>query len=284
MTTSQEQRHIFYDCCLGIEAYQLSGIVQKFPNHFHECYVIGFIEGGCRHLWCRGSEYDLSRGDLILFNPKDNHFCSPMNGELLDYRALNIPVPVMKKAAADITGKEFVPQFTVNVVYHSDITTSLADVYNAIVTDASPFEKEEAFFFLLEQILKEHSAPYEEHNGVFLDSAIADTCEYLKEHYSENITLEELTEQIHLSKSWLLHTFTKQTGVSPYRYLQSIRLEEAKKLLEQAVPPIDAAARAGFTDQSHFTRFFKDFTGLTPKQYQKIFTESGRDTTAGTEE
>ena len=93
-----------------------------------------------------------------------------------------------------------------------------------------------------------------------------------------------MTEQIHLSKSWLLHTFTKQTGVSPYRYLQSIRLEEAKKLLEQAVPPIDAAARAGFTDQSHFTRFFKDFTGLTPKQYQKIFTESGRDTTAGTEE
>ena len=79
--------HIFYDSCLGIEAYQLSGIVQKFPNHFHECYVVGFIEGGCRHLWCRGSEYDLSKGDLILFNPKDNHFCSPMNGELLDYRA-----------------------------------------------------------------------------------------------------------------------------------------------------------------------------------------------------
>ena len=51
MTTSQEQRHIFYDSCLGIEAYQLSGIVQKFPNHFHECYVVGFIEGGCRHLW-----------------------------------------------------------------------------------------------------------------------------------------------------------------------------------------------------------------------------------------
>ena len=53
MTTSQEQRHIFYDSCLGIEAYQLSGIVQKFPNHFHECYVVGFIEGGCRHLWCQ---------------------------------------------------------------------------------------------------------------------------------------------------------------------------------------------------------------------------------------
>lgn len=284
MTTSQEQRHIFYDSFLGIEAYQLSGIVQKFPNHFHECYVIGFIEGGCRHLWCRGREYDLSRGDLILFNPKDNHFCSPLNGELLDYRALNIPVPVMKKAAADITGEEFIPQFTVNVVYHSDITSSLADVYNAVVNGAAPFEKEEAFFFLLEQILKEHSAPYEEHSESFLDSAVAETCNYLRKHYSENITLEELTEQIHLSKSWLLHNFTKQTGVSPYRYLQSIRLVEAKKLLEEGVAPIDAAIGAGFTDQSHFTRFFKDFTGLTPKQYQKIFTEPGSRQPAGREE
>ncbi len=91
-----------------------------------------------------------------------------MNGELLDYRALNITVPVMKKAAADITGKEFVPQFTVNVVYHSDITTSLADVYNAIVTDASPFEKKRKRSFPSGTDFKEHSAPYEEHNGVFL--------------------------------------------------------------------------------------------------------------------
>lgn len=284
MTSSQEQRHIFYDSLLGIEAYQLSGIVQKFPNHFHECYVIGFIEGGCRHLWCCGREYDLTRGDLILFNPRDNHFCSPMNGELLDYRALNIPVETMKKAAADITGKEFIPHFNVNVVYHSDITTLLEDVYNAVVSGAAPFEKEEAFFFLLEQVLKEHARPYEEREASFLDSAVADTCRYLKEHFSENITLEELTEQIHLSKSWLLHNFTKQTGVSPYRYLQSIRLEEARKLLEQGVVPIDAANRAGFTDQSHFTRFFKDFTGLTPKQYQKIFAEAGQDAAAGREE
>ena len=57
------------------------GIVQKFPNHFHEFYVLGFIEGGKRHLWCRGEEYDVSTGDLILFNPRDNHYCAPINGE-----------------------------------------------------------------------------------------------------------------------------------------------------------------------------------------------------------
>lgn len=283
MSTATEQRHIFYDGFLGIEAYQLSGIVQKFPNHFHEFYVIGFIEGGCRHLWCKGAEYDLTKGDLILFNPRDNHYCAPINGELLDYRALNIPVEVMKKAAADITGQEFTPCFTKNVVYHSDITASLADVYSAIVEGAGPFEKEEAFFFLLEQVLREHSAPFEESGASGTDDAVKIVCEYLENHFAENVTLEELTDLIHLSKSWLIHNFTRQTGVSPYRYLQSIRIEKAKKLLEQPVPLIEASSQAGFTDQSHFTRFFKDFTGLTPKQYQKIFTESGSRKSAGME-
>ena len=43
MSQIQEQRHVYYDCDLAIEAYNLSGIVQKFPNHFHEYYVIGFV-------------------------------------------------------------------------------------------------------------------------------------------------------------------------------------------------------------------------------------------------
>ena len=46
MIQEQEQRRVYYDKDLKIEAYNLSGVVQKFPNHFHEYYVIGFVEGG----------------------------------------------------------------------------------------------------------------------------------------------------------------------------------------------------------------------------------------------
>lgn len=74
------------------------------------------------------------------------------------------------------------------------------------------------------------------------------------------------------SKSYMLRSFTKQIGVSPYRYLQNVRLNKAKAFLEQGIAPIDAASMAGFSDQSHFTNFFKEFIGLTPKQYQRIFT------------
>lgn len=276
MNDTLEQRHIYYDHDLEIEAYRLSGIVQKFPNHFHEYYVIGFVEGGKRHLWCKNKEYDLSVGDLILFNPRDNHYCSPIGDELLDYRAVNINPDIMRKAVYEITQENCLPHFTQNVVFQSDITQALAVLYDAILQKAPAFEKEEALFFLLEQVLQEYARPFDENLTMKPNKQIEALCRYMEEHYSDNITLDELLSMSSFGKSYLLRAFTKQVGVSPYRYLQTIRLTQAKKLLEQGVAPISAAIMAGFSDQSHFTHFFKEFIGLTPKQYQRIFSDDSQ--------
>lgn len=53
----KEARMVVYDDELRIEAYRLEGIVQPFPNHFHEYYVIGFMESGERVLSCKNPEY-----------------------------------------------------------------------------------------------------------------------------------------------------------------------------------------------------------------------------------
>lgn len=271
MIQEQEQRHVYYDSDLKIEAYNLSGVVQKFPNHFHEYYVIGFIEGGRRHLWCKNQEYEVSAGDLILFNPRDNHYCAPIDGEPLDYRAVNIQSEVMEQAVKEITGQQFIPHFTQNVVFHSDITQSVAALYHTILHRSLKLEKEEALFFLLEQVIQEFSTPFKEEDVLAQDERIQALCGYMEEHFAENITLEDLLSMTPFGKSYLLRSFTKQLGVSPYRYLQTIRLDKSKKFLEQGIPPVEAAAMAGFSDQSHFTHFFKEFIGLTPRQYQKIF-------------
>ncbi|MBC3796127.1 AraC family transcriptional regulator [Acetobacterium tundrae] len=274
MAQVQEQRHVYYDRDLEIEAYNLSGIIQKFPNHFHEYYVIGFVEGGSRHLWCKNREYDVATGDLLLFNPRDNHFCAPINGEILDYRAINIKPEIMSKVVKEITGKDYTPYFTQNVVCQSDITLFVRDFYNAIIRRAPKLEKEEVLFFLLEQVLQEYAAPFEGIDISEPNQQIKMLCTYMENHFAENITLDDLLEMTNFGKSYLLRSFTKQVGVSPYRYLQTVRLDRVKNLLEQGIAPIDAAYMAGFSDQSHFTNFFKEFIGLTPKQYQRIFTDT----------
>lgn len=230
MIQEQEQRRVYYDKDLKIEAYNLSGVVQKFPNHFHEYYVIGFVEGGKRHLWSRNKEYDVSAGDLILFNPRDNHYCAPIDGEPLDYRAVNIDPSVMEQAVREITGREFMPRFTQNVVYRSDITQSVSALYGAILRRATRLEKEEALFFLLEQVLQEYAAPFKEEDISRPDDRIQNLCTYMEDHFSENISLDELLSMTTFGKSYLLRSFTKQVGVSPYRYLQTIRLDKAKKI------------------------------------------------------
>lgn len=273
MTTQQEQRHIYYDADLQIEAYKLSGIVQKFPNHFHDFYVIGFMEAGKRHLWCKGKEYDTTKGNLILFNPGDNHFCSPINNEVMDYRAINIKEEVMRNAITEITGESYAPYFKDNLVYQSDITSAIKDVYDAIVQNDIKLHKEEVFYALIEQVLLEHCEPYKHQNIVIANTEIQHLCEYIKGHYSENITLDDICEKTQFSKYYMIRSFTKEIGLSPYRYLQSIRINEAKVLLEKGVSLLDVAMQCGFSDQSHFTNFFKSFIGITPKQYQKIFRE-----------
>lgn len=271
MAGEQEQRSVYYDRDLGIEAYNLTGIVQKFPNHYHDYYVIGFVEGGRRRLNCRGQEYDVEAGDLLLFNPRDNHFCAPVNGERLDYRQINVPLAVMLPAVKEITGREFTPYFTSHVVKQSDLAPLAGDLYDAILAGAPKLKKEEVFYFLLEQVIREYGKPLEETKVQEPDRQIQRLCAYMEEHFAENISLDDLLSMTSYGKSYLLRSFTKQVGLSPYRYLQNVRLDRVKKMLEQGIAPIDAAAAAGFSDQSHFTNFFKEFIGLTPKQYQRIF-------------
>ena len=267
----KEVRTVNFDAELMIEAYHFQGIMQKFPNHFHEYYVIGFIENGQRYLSCKNKEYTIAPGDLLLFNPRDNHTCEQIDGKALDYRCINIQPEIMSKAVFEITGREYLPCFTSQVVFHSELVPLLKELHLMIMQEEKDFRKEEIFFFLLEQLIEEYTdqnMPSPKSEQSMEAKAI---CEFLEQNYMKNITLDDLSNLTGLSKYYLLRSFTKQKGISPYSYLETIRIDKAKRLLEQGVLPIDVALRTGFTDQSHFSNFFKKFIGLTPRQYMIIF-------------
>ncbi|MGL4820836.1 MAG: AraC family ligand binding domain-containing protein [Bacilli bacterium] len=271
---NQEQRTICFDETLGIEAYHFKGIMQKFPNHFHDYYVIGYIEDGNRYLSCKNRYYNIGAGDLILFNPMENHTCAQIDARALDYRCLNVTTEVMQKTVLEMTGRSFLPTFTSTVLYRSPLVTALRDVHQMIMNGQCDFQKEEAYYFLIQQLLEHHC----DGTGLVaptMSSPIQEACAYMDEHFAEMIRLDDLSQMTGLNKYTLLRQFTRQMGVTPYQYLETIRIGYAKKLLEQGVAPIEAALQSGFTDQSHFTRFFKNFIGLTPKQYQAVF--AGRD-------
>ncbi|MGY5385814.1 AraC family ligand binding domain-containing protein [Bacillus spizizenii] len=266
-----ETRTLQLDPHLNIEAYRFQGIMQKFPNHFHDYYVIGFIEKGQRYLACQDQEYIINPGDLLLFNPRDTHSCEQIDGRTLDYRCINVMPDVMEKAVKEITGAGHLPYFSQHVLFRHELTTSLQELHILISKEKQALRKEELFLHLLEELIRHYS------DVTFLSSIpepsdeVKMVCEFLEEHYTENVTLNDLSELTGWSKYHLLRSFTKQKGITPNSYLETIRINQAKKLLEQGVRPIDAAFQTGFSDQSHMTKFFKRQVGLTPKQYMKIF-------------
>lgn len=279
----QEQRFVSYDHELNIEAHQFNGIMQKFPNHFHEYYVIGFVASGRRYLTSRNKNYVIDAGDLILFNPLDNHACQQADDKPLDWRSININEDVMRETVRQITGMDYLPKFTTTVACRSEAVFLLSELHELIMEQSRDFKKEEIFFFLIEQLIKEYTEPTTE-NLAADSEEIQKSCIYMEQHYARQITLDELSRLSNLNKYTLLRNFTKQRGVTPYQYLEAIRIGEAKKLLEKGVEPLDAAMQTGFSDQSHFTKFFKKLIGLTPRQYQDIFVaDNGQDRYRGEE-
>lgn len=266
-----EERTVLYDAQLQIEAYRFQGLLQRFPNHFHDYYVILTIEAGNRHLVCKQREYTTSPGDMVLFNPGDVHACEPLDARPLDYKSINIRPEVMQKTVGEITGTAFLPTFTQTVLYRSELTACLGELHRLICAGETDFVKEERYLFLIGQLVSEYAGAAPDAASDARSDEFEAVCAYLDEHYDRPVSLDTLCALVTMSKYHFIRSFTKHKGISPYSYLQTVRITRAKKLLEQGTPPVQTALLTGFVDQSHFTNCFKRLIGLTPRQYMRIF-------------
>lgn len=92
---------------------------------------------------------------------------------------------------------------------------------------------------------------------------------YIEEHLTEQLSLEKLAEEAQLSKYQLIRLFRKEQDTTPWKFLVGKRIDKAKELLEAGWSPGQAAVEAGFYDQSHLSKVFREATGQTPKEYQE---------------
>lgn len=92
---------------------------------------------------------------------------------------------------------------------------------------------------------------------------------YIYEHFNSPLTLDEVADYVHLHPSYFSSMFKHSTGSSFKEYLNMVRIEESKRLLTNTdFSIIDIAIAVGFEDQSYFSKVFKKYTGLTPKQFR----------------
>ena len=97
--------------------------------------------------------------------------------------------------------------------------------------------------------------------------------EKINKDYSHQINFKELAEQNHISSSWMNKLFNRYLHMSPQKYLNYIRTENAKTLLRSTNSISHIAESVGYNDSLYFSRIFRQETGMSPSEYRKLYSD-----------
>ncbi len=99
--------------------------------------------------------------------------------------------------------------------------------------------------------------------------AIYKSVQYLLEHYTEKVTLDDVSNKVFLSPAYFSKIFKEEMNVSFKNYLNGLRIDKSKSLLENTdIQLIEIAGLVGYEDQSYFSKVFKKLTGVSPGKYR----------------
>ena len=104
------------------------------------------------------------------------------------------------------------------------------------------------------------------------DQLIKQVQEFIEENFYQTIQVSKLAAMVNITPRTLNRRFQSAVAMRPIEYIQAVRIEQAKRLLELGDVTIKSLAeQVGYDDISSFTRLFKRATELTPKEYQDKF-------------
>lgn len=109
-----------------------------------------------------------------------------------------------------------------------------------------------------------------------VESIIQKACDYIRSHYSENLTLRKMSDRFYLNASYFSDQFARIKGKGFVEYLTDVRMKKARLLLaEQRTRSVtDIALEVGYADSRYFSHVFKKYHDMTPSEYRKRIFEN----------
>lgn len=252
-----------------LELLKAKYVSHTFPRHVHEGYVIGVIESGVEAFYYRGTLYNAPAGSIVLINPDTVHTGHAGDERGWTYRTLYPSRDLLAGIAAQIADRPSgQPYFPDPVIRDPYLANLIRRMHMTLETSASVMERETRFMWAIGRLIDRHALnrpPAKRTSGD--QRAVKKIRDFMAAHFSDNISLDRLSELADLSPYYLTRLFTRSTGLPPHAYLTQVRIERAKDLLRKGNPLSQVAHAAGFADQSHLTRHFKRIVGVTPGKY-----------------
>lgn len=268
--------------------YRIQGNSEAFDYHSHQEYEIYFFHAGsCRYL-IHNQIYDLEPGDILLMDgmtlhkpnvtPNSEYIRSLVHfsplwimGLLHELGSLALLDVFQNRHHCLIRTRESTESIEIDKV-----VKRLSEVLN--LPEKNAVSKEAELKVLLVQILMMIQKLVKTETIINSDKKIekAEHVEnivtFIQANYMKKLTLDLIANSLNLSKSYMSHLFKEMTGFTIMEYVMGCRLTQVKFLLEMEPksPLKDIAYKSGFESAAHFSRYFRDQTGMTASEYRRL--------------
>jgi len=249
-------------------------VQHSFVPHMHDFYAISLNYGGRGAFDCRGQAYDASPCTCNLIAPRELHTGRAASDYGWAYRNLYIEPSLMASLFESLDWKDpLEARFESPLVSDEILASRLARVFESLSETNSLLQNESLLLSVVARLISNHFTSHQPVGKIGRENAaIRRVKEWLDEYSVQNVSIQTLARMVTLSPYYLVRTFHKQVGVAPHRYQTIMRVHHARKLLAAGRPIAEVASEAGFCDQSHLNRCFKQSFGIAPGKYVKAET------------
>lgn len=240
-----------------------------YARHSHAHFSIGAITSGRSTYVHEQAQFEVAAGTVVLMNPGDVHACNPIDDQPWSYVMLYVETPWL-------TNLQHQSGFAEDVQFRRFSATHLQDVglfrelialYDVLVDDQQDVLRKQStaveFFSDLQLRLNPGDQRLREPNFKLERAA-----DYIREHCTDLLSLDDICTEAQLSPSYLIRAFKQHYGMTPHAFLVNQRIQFARERLRHGQLIADVALEAGFADQAHFQRAFKQHLAATPGQYR----------------
>ena len=242
--------------------------------HTHACTEIFYVVGGSGKFNIEGKLLPVTTDDMVIVNPNVEHTEVSYNQRPLEYIVLG--VEGLEYSAGEDADERW---FMTNLQNAREaLLHALREMLREIEFKAVGYELicQDLLEVLILRLMRhaglqflptktEHRKP-----GRKPSKECAAVRHYIDNHFKENINLDMLSELVHVNKYYMVHSFTKEYGISPINYLISRRIEESKYLLSDTDHSLSQISHMlGFSSPRYFSQSFRRLEDMSPMEFRR---------------
>ena len=237
------------------------------PAHIHTSLEIFYNEYSDVSFLVNGTIRHVGYGDAVVSRANDVHVCIYEKYKHHKYYCLWIDAPKDSKLYSFFNESDFCAFYTFDEEVKKQLSKLFSNLYFLDGKEGVDLEKATTLLNILCLFKTSAKKDVKIHS---VDKEFENVLDYINKNFANITNLSQIAQQTYLSQATINRLFKKHTGESPKKYLESVKLSNAAKLLKSGANVTEACFESGFSNSSYFISVFKKRFLTTPHKYREL--------------